>query len=49
MREADLNRHEWIEERAAILEHEANYPRDVAEVMARLQWNQRQEAECART
>ena len=38
MTDADLYRCEWIEERAGLLEFEAGYPRDIAEVMARLQW-----------
>lgn len=37
MSEADLIRQEWTEERAAILEYEAGYPREIAEVMARVQ------------
>jgi hypothetical protein len=38
MTDDDLHRHEWIEERAAIREFEANMPREIAEVMARQDW-----------
>ncbi len=38
MTEAQLHRHEWTSERAAILEFDAGYPREIAEVMARVQW-----------
>jgi len=39
--DADLHCSEWIEERAGLLEFEAGYPREIAEVMARLQWAER--------
>lgn len=41
MIDADLHREEWGE-RAAILEFEAGYPREQAEVMARWYWSQRE-------
>lgn len=34
----DLEREEWIEERSAILEYEAGFPRHLAERMAVSQW-----------
>lgn len=40
MTEAELHRHEWIEERAGLLKFDAGYPREIAEVMARLQWTE---------
>ena len=40
MTDADLHREEWIAERAGILEFEAGYPREIAEVMARVQWTE---------
>ena len=36
--EIDLGREEWIEERSAILEYEAGFPRHLAERMAVAQW-----------
>jgi hypothetical protein len=42
MTESALHRHEWTQERAAILEFEAGYPREIAEVMARVQWGEYQ-------
>jgi len=37
--DADLHRSEWIEERAGILEHDAGYPRIVAEALAKAMWS----------
>lgn len=37
-RDHTIHRHEWTSERAAILEYDAGYPREIAEVMARVQW-----------
>lgn len=42
MTDADLHREEWIAERAGILEFEAGYTREQAEVMARSYWTQRE-------
>lgn len=42
MSDADVHRREWIEERAAIREFDAGIPRAAAEVMARLDWQERQ-------
>ena len=39
MTDADLHRSEWIEERAGILEHDAGYPRIVAEALAKAMWS----------
>ncbi len=39
MSEAELHRQEWIAERAGILEHDAGYPRIVAEALANAQWH----------
>ena len=39
MTDAELNRQEWIEERAGILEHDAGYPRIVAEALAKAMWS----------
>lgn len=36
----DLEREEWIEERSAILEYEAGFPRHIAERMAVEQWRE---------
>ncbi len=38
MSDDDLHRAEWIAERAAIREFDANMPREIAEVMARQDW-----------
>jgi hypothetical protein len=43
--DAELNRQEWIDERAGILEHDAFVPRAMAEQWAREQWDERQTAE----
>lgn len=40
MRQAELEREEWIEERSAILEYEAGFPRHIAERMAVEQWRE---------
>jgi hypothetical protein len=37
--DAELNRLEWLEERAGILEHDAGYPRIVAEALAKAMWS----------
>jgi hypothetical protein len=39
MTDAELHREEWIEERAGILEHDAGYPRIVAEALAKAMWS----------
>jgi hypothetical protein len=43
MTDADLHRREWIEERAAIREFDGGMPRQQAEVMARLDWQNREQ------
>jgi hypothetical protein len=47
MSEAELHREEWIEERAAILEFEAGFPRASAERMAVQQWQEAQRKQVA--
>jgi hypothetical protein len=37
--DAELHRQEWIAERAGILEHDAGYPRIVAEALAKAMWS----------
>jgi hypothetical protein len=50
MNDADLHREEWISERAAIREYDGGMARQQAEVMARLDWQKRQqEATCTAT
>jgi hypothetical protein len=36
--DVELHRREWIEERAAIREFDADMPREIAEIMARADW-----------
>ncbi|MFM2193449.1 MAG: hypothetical protein RLZZ460_119 [Chloroflexota bacterium] len=38
MTDADLARQEWLDERAAVLEFEAKFPRDEAERLALVMW-----------
>ena len=47
MTDAELHRQEWIDERAGILEHDAGYPRIVAETLARAMWSDRERARSA--
>ncbi|MCA3109853.1 MAG: hypothetical protein ING91_19380 [Rhodocyclaceae bacterium] len=42
MNDAAVHRREFIEERAAIREFDGRMPRSAAEVMARLDWQERQ-------
>jgi hypothetical protein len=42
-----LHRQEWIAERAGILEHDAGYPRIVAEALAKAMWSDYQRARSA--
>jgi len=44
MTDAELHRQEWIAERAGILEHDAGYPRIVAEALAKAMWSDRESA-----
>jgi hypothetical protein len=38
MTDADLARQEWLDERAAVLEFDAKFPRDEAERLALVMW-----------
>lgn len=45
MSELELQREEWIEERAGMLEYEAGLPREVAEKRAAVLWSEINESE----
>jgi hypothetical protein len=47
MTDADLARQEWLDERAAVLEFEAKFPRDEAERLALVMWESKVQRENA--